>query len=512
MYNLRPNKRRLLDSQAQTCNPTAAKKRKIRQQAVSPSPTRCNARRSTARAAPSSSLEQRVLSWLEEIPEYSKSRKQQGGHDEIACEARASNMPRLSSQSMPPPPTPPLTLSQKKRKTYNTRAGKSIATRANLGIRVLSRGRRAREQNQSTDAGSSAQSSTGTDGFTTISSPPPSGYTSRASSGDGRTKDPFYYQLILCSSNIEILGLNSEYRPPAAVSAQLESLKKPSSLPGLSPKFIKGFRAILGGLQMGDDEAALTELMMNILPSYSPIEQDNRGDPSTYLNNTTGLIYTLQALMLRHLVPPLVVIPKPDRIYGYSYRPWDTVFNDTQRAMLLRLQDDSGNYLAIANDKGLCFPFFIIELKGQGKIWAAANQIAGGCFASLRSVQSINMALEAVRSENPPSSPSRTRGRGRTRRGTRSRPTTHPLAVDNFVYGLSANSTIAHLYIAWHCKNSNGGDGCKILEIENFMLRRENELNLLWARIRNILDWGKGTRLQQVRKALDGLEAGGFGK
>ncbi|KAI0539495.1 hypothetical protein GGR58DRAFT_524568 [Xylaria digitata] len=350
------------------------------------------------------------------------------------------------------------------------------------------------------------------DVISTLSVQQSSDYVSQSSSMSerSRTHDPLYYQTVLYQNHIEIINPRRSREPPS-ITGHLSKIRTPHPSPNLSQAFVNEFVTGLYDLQNDADQTALSEFITNLLPSTSLslsrwLDYTNgEGGLCAYLSSTAGLAHISQSFLCRHMVPPDVVTPRLGQVYRYSYQTQDAAFTDAQLKTQLRLKDNVGNTLSIANNEGLRFPFFVIELEGEGKNWVSANKIGGGCFACLRSVQAINRALEESRQKSStPSSPRQHHTGGWQ----------HPpqeLGVDNLVYGLTADNNIARLYVAWYLEDSGGGiSGCKLFQVEEFVLTRVQELQSLWVRIRHILDWGKERRLAQIRQALDHLESDDF--
>ena len=423
-----------------------------------------NSKRRKTRIQSSSNnrLNDKVDTWLQDIPYESSPPR-------IAAKATSlPNTPR-APRSMPPP-RPPLTSNSIT--NHDSRVTKAVASPRGRG-----RGRpRGRPRGSRSGRGRSTSSD--------VSSGVGSDLSERS-----RTHDPLYYQTVLYPNHIEIINPKRASEPPM-VTDHLASIRAPHPSPDLLPAFVDEFITGLYDLQTGADEAALSEFIADLLPStrlsLGRWLGMNSEDLGAYLSTTTGLAHTSQNPLRNYMVPAGVTTPKPDRIYGYSHQG---AFSDAQLITQLRLKDDDGNPICIANNKGLRFPFFIIELKGQGRNWIATNQLGGGCFACLYSVQAINKALRQLR-DHPVQD------------------LTQDVTIDNLVYGLTADNNIVKLHVSWYEEDSEGKMlGCKVLQVEEFLLNRPNELQSLWVRIRHILDWGKGQRLAQIRQAFDLLEA-----
>jgi hypothetical protein len=76
----------------------------------------------------------------------------------------------------------------------------------------------------------------------------------------------------------------------------------------------------------------------------------------------------------------------------------------------------------------------------------------------------------------------------------------HTALIDNLTYAIAADNNLAQLYVAWKDESTLT---YYLQRVDSFMLCRPDEFSNLRRQVRNILDWAKGTRLTQIRKALD---------
>ncbi len=202
---------------------------------------------------------------------------------------------------------------------------------------------------------------------------------------------------------------------------------------------------------------------------------------------TTGLSSSSSALMSQHLVPnnpeSLVKVtqPKPDKLYGYSGEP-DGAFTQLQMLAQSMLHPRISDY-ASATAQGLRFPFFAIEFKAsggtRGDLWVATNQCAGASAACLNAVHQLNYSLRQYQNAQ--------RGVGNEQ------------LVDNLSFCIAVDNNSAQLYISWK------EDELKyyMQQIDAFLLWSPEHFQRFRKQVRNILDWGKNTRLKQIRDSLD---------
>ncbi|KAF2254788.1 hypothetical protein BU26DRAFT_379878, partial [Trematosphaeria pertusa] len=124
--------------------------------------------------------------------------------------------------------------------------------------------------------------------------------------------------------------------------------------------------------------------------------------------------------------------------------------------------------------QGLRFPFFAIEFKAagstRGDLWVATNQCAGASSACLSAIDQLIASLREY-----------------TQR------------VDNLCYCIAVDNNTAQLYISWREDDLN----YYLQQAEAFLLWSPEHFRNFRKQVRNILDWGKDARLQQIRDALD---------
>ncbi|KAH8746110.1 hypothetical protein F5883DRAFT_529363 [Diaporthe sp. PMI_573] len=194
----------------------------------------------------------------------------------------------------------------------------------------------------------------------------------------------------------------------------------------------------------------------------------------------TGLVSTSGALISQHLIPidltsPYrVTQPKPDKLYGYSGNA-SRAFTQPQLLAQTTIHPRIPRYPA-ATSQGLRFPFFAIEFKAaggiRGDLWVATNQCAGDSSACLNAVYQLNTLLP----EHP----------GVQR-------------VDNLSYSIAVDNNAAQLYISWKEDDLN----YYLQRVDAFLLSSPEHFKNFRKQVRNILDWGNGARLKQIKDALD---------
>jgi len=203
-----------------------------------------------------------------------------------------------------------------------------------------------------------------------------------------------------------------------------------------------------------------------------------------YRAGTDGLAESIRELVSLWLVPfnpttPFRVSqPRPDRFYGYSSARY-AAFTPPQALALDTLHPDIPHY-ARATRWGNCLPFLSVEFRaagdpGRGDLWDAANHCAGASATCLAAVAKLNTALDG-----------------------------HPGAerVDGMCYSVAADQNIAQLFVSW-----KDGPEYYVQQVADFLLSRPEYLAAFRATVCNILNWGMGARLKQVRRALDLIAA-----
>ncbi|KAL2689458.1 hypothetical protein Neosp_003512 [[Neocosmospora] mangrovei] len=161
-----------------------------------------------------------------------------------------------------------------------------------------------------------------------------------------------------------------------------------------------------------------------------------------------------------------VSTPVPDALYGYRD---ETAFRQ-QQAQLLPMYKE-----AMANKQGLMYPFFVIEFKGEnGSLWAATNQCLGGAATCINVVEKLNDRFKQRMSNSP---------------------------INSAVFSIAMNGTEARLYVSW---KQNERDYF-MAHVDSFLLQDPEHHAKFYNFVHNILDWGRGERLEQIRGCLDNL-------
>ncbi|KAF2245124.1 hypothetical protein BU26DRAFT_533225 [Trematosphaeria pertusa] len=260
---------------------------------------------------------------------------------------------------------------------------------------------------------------------------------------------------------------------PTAISGYInDTLRAERDSPELSAEEMKGAMSRLSTLAEGCDEDDVAAFL------NGTIFPDSKTDP--VYGPAVGLMSSSSALMSQHLIPVnpaspyKVTQPKPDKLYGYSGNT-DRAFTQPQLLAQTTLHPQIPLYPA-ATSQGLRFPFFAIEFKAaggtRGDLWVATNQCAGASSACLNAMDQLNVSL-------------------REYQGTQ--------RVDNLCCCIAVDNNTAQLYISWREDDLN----YYLQQAEAFLLWSPEHFRNFRKQVRNILDWGKDARLQQIRDALD---------
>ena len=195
--------------------------------------------------------------------------------------------------------------------------------------------------------------------------------------------------------------------------------------------------------------------------------------------------------------------PCPDMLYVYK----DTAFTDAQRVQLYSI----GGPL-LANNQNALYPFFYIEAEGdssgeRGSLWVATNQCLGGSVSCIRIAEDLNQKLrdqvcvlkeflfyfleESYANVGRGAQISTEEEEGKTFQ-----------PIDHTIFSAAFNGTEARLYVSWKDDVLNK---YYMASMENFLIHRPDHYLEFQKYVLNIVDWGRGQRLQSIRDALDTL-------
>lgn len=293
-------------------------------------------------------------------------------------------------------------------------------------------------------------------------------YITRSTNTSGAPKslvaDPTYRSVNLSVNHIYLRPLGEQL--PHHITSLLDNVRKDLNPPG--PSLDQGGQqAALNSLWTGDGEPQVRRLLQRFL--------DAAMDP----NPPDCLLQIDSRPMAKHTVPNAgsslrVSNPVPNMLFGYSRT---AAFTEPQRAQLSGM----GKAL-LANKEDLLCPFLAIELKGDGpggtgNMWVATNQCLGASATCVNIAESLNRQL----------------------RGFGSDFVVEP--VNSAAFSVAMNGAEARLYVTWKHNELD----YYMSSVDNFLLYRPKDLIEFRKYVRNILDWGAGKRLTDVRNALDVL-------
>ncbi|MCJ1467512.1 hypothetical protein MMC07_006137 [Pseudocyphellaria aurata] len=225
-------------------------------------------------------------------------------------------------------------------------------------------------------------------------------------------------------------------------------------------------------------------------PSFDPEQEDEleelaRGAPETEVqtyfhkwifSGSKNLLHCSDRMpMANHAVPSTckqhkVSNPKPDLLFGYKRNlalPQHRLLGPLSKEMT-------------ATSSNQAYPFLLIEFKadspsGNGSLLVATNQCLGGAASCVNLVERLNDRLKACKDdENRP--------------------------LNSAAFSVAMNGTEARLFISWkHDVNYY------LQDVRGFLLSEADHYLLFRKYMRNILDWGKDDRLNQIRESLDKL-------
>ena len=287
---------------------------------------------------------------------------------------------------------------------------------------------------------------------------------SGASAGSSRKKlveDPYYRQNNLAENNIYMRSAREQY--PVHIASLVNKVCMDRDSPGPSLDQIWQDMG-LENLEMGTGEPDVEDYFRGkIFAKPAPQDSLKRIDKNP---------------MAKQVVPDVgsklkVSTPVPDMLYGYNRLGAFTHGHQAQfRSM--------GNEMA-ANSQDLIYPFFVIEFKadgpgGSGSLWVATNQCLGGSASCVNIAERLNRQLRYCESKK-----------------------VQPICSATF--SIAMNGTEARLYVSWKHDELN----YYMAKVDSFLLQNPEHYLKFRKCVRNIIDWGKDERLEEIRDSLDSL-------
>ncbi|KLU90718.1 hypothetical protein MAPG_10570 [Magnaporthiopsis poae ATCC 64411] len=293
----------------------------------------------------------------------------------------------------------------------------------------------------------------------------PSGLTGTPSglgrlSGKSLVEDACYRDWNLAANDIFLLHPCDPI--PAHITSIIDGVRRGRDSPGPSLNEIRQDRDLLD-LSLGAPE--------------SEVENYFRRHIFPHPRSSDTLKLSEKRIMARHTVPNSgstyrVSTPVPDMLYGYNgIAPFPQ-----QRAQLISMGSEM-----VANGELLTYPFLAVEFKGDGptgagSLMVATNQCIGASTSCVNIAERLRRRLDDCD-------------------GGEMQP------VDTVAFSIAMSGTEARLHISWKQDELN----YYMAQVDSFLLQKPQDYLDFRKCVLNILDWGKGQRLQQIRNSLDSL-------
>ena len=249
---------------------------------------------------------------------------------------------------------------------------------------------------------------------------------------------------------------------PEDISGLVDLICRDRDSPGLSPGDITRDRA-LHDLFLGAAESEVEKYFStHIFPNPESTDALKRTDRQPMAKRTVPIAASQYK----------VSNPVPDMLYGYDRH----YAFPQQQGQLISMGTE-----VVANSQNLLYPFFVIEFKGDGpsgggNLWAATNQCLGGAASCVHMVERLNLQLEQCTSGK--ASP-----------------------IKSVAFSIAMSGTEARLFVSWkHDKLRY-----YMASIKSFLLQPPDHLREFSKYVLNIIDWGGGKRLDDIRSSLDTL-------
>jgi hypothetical protein len=266
-------------------------------------------------------------------------------------------------------------------------------------------------------------------------------------------KEPFYRRLNLEDNNIYLRRRCEPY--PKHIETLVNRAGKYRIFLGRSLDDIDQ-DAELEDLERGATESDVIDYFKNNLftkpTSANTLKQSNYFPMSTCAVPQTTSIYKIS-------------IPQPDILYGYRYEAFP------QQITQLRSQGTN----IMANSQGLIYPFLLIEfnsdsLSGDNSLWAVTNQCLAGAACCVNLTENLNDWLKQSQSGS----------------------------INSAIFSIAISGTEARLYVSW-----KHGVNYYMQRVKGFLLQEPEQHRDFCKYVLNIIDWGEGERLREIRESLN---------
>ncbi|KAJ4230986.1 hypothetical protein NW759_002968 [Fusarium solani] len=275
-----------------------------------------------------------------------------------------------------------------------------------------------------------------------------------SSSKRSLVEEPTYRDYNLVRNNIYY---DHSYDPtPTPITELLDRMRQGRDSPGPSADEIQR-DARLEDLSRGASEARVENyFLVHVFPDPEPFDHVTR----------TGKRKMAQGHVPSTDSEHRVSIPIPDVLYGYTMQ---NAFPQQLRTLKKGIE---------ANNDGLLYPFLLVEFKGEsGSLWVATNQCLGGSATCVNITEELNVELRQCTSV--PTQP-----------------------IDSAAFSIAIRNTEARLYVSWKQDERE----YHMADVGSYLLHDPEQSVKFRKIVHNILDWGRGKRLEGIRKSLDCLK------
>ncbi|KAF1994945.1 hypothetical protein P154DRAFT_446637 [Amniculicola lignicola CBS 123094] len=274
-------------------------------------------------------------------------------------------------------------------------------------------------------------------------------FDSQSSKSSKRTVEDPFYRTLYCQPNGIFLN-KPNTQPPSPVRYIISGLDKERKSP--QPDFNNDEE--LESIEEAPEAAVERYFNTKVFPPTLPtLRRDDRAP-------MTAQVPSLPAATTK------ISRPQPDALYGYTNSTFD--------------QD--GRYLfttrdAYANSTNLLYPFFVIEYKGDGgSMMVATNQCLGGASTCVSIAENLKQRLQtAGLDEITP--------------------------LDTCSFSIAVNGSEARLLVTWKASH----EAYYTKRCGSYTMRKPEDIQKFRTVCRNVLDWGRTERLQQIYSAIDAL-------
>jgi hypothetical protein len=259
-----------------------------------------------------------------------------------------------------------------------------------------------------------------------------------------------HYRSLHCAPN-DVVYRGPSHELPPAIDRSISQLYRERQSP--QPDFVND-RA-LEDIEAAPKTAVMTYYSAKIFTEFSGVRRDDN------LPMDSGQVPSNPQANTR------LSRPTPDSLYGY---PMDVLGTSLV----------SVGTTAFGNAVPLLYPFLAIEYKGDGptsspSLWVATNQCLGDASTCVNIADNLNKHLCEGSPEITP--------------------------IDSHAFSVACHGSEARLLVSWKAEDQN----IYTRKFGNFCIQDPEQIQMFRTVCRNIIDWGRTERLQQIRNAIDVL-------